>query len=213
MKLNFIHQRHGHIIMHTELKKNKKRHRHDVAIHQLMPSSQSAKQILQERASRIAEVNVSNVASINEIEYIRFQLSNTERYGIDYKYVKEIIFYTSISKLPYLPNYVAGIINHRGALLTIIDLKTLFQLHNDLSDKEENSSKYILITETNNIRIGLIIYDIDGNDSYELSKLDQSLAPAINIKSEYILGLHNSATILNFEVLVSDLYSQLAKQS
>ena len=56
------------------------------------------------------------------IQVVEFVLGK-EHYAIDLFDVKEVVEYTSITKLPNVPDYVQGIIDLRGEITTIIDLK------------------------------------------------------------------------------------------
>lgn len=221
--------------MHTKIKQNKSNkhnhHRHHQKVatkqpeqkrdeivlrtDQLMPASTNDRKILQERADRIAILKEPLAEMINEISYIRFRLAKHELYGINYDYANEVIHQAIVTKLPYLPDYVAGVINHRGLMLTVIDLNRFLKLANNLNDginlDDEESNNYIIITKCKNFTIGFQVNDIDGSDKYELNKLESTLEPASNIKPDYILGVHKAKTsILNIEAIVSDINSLLA---
>jgi len=56
-----------------------------------------------------------------------FQLAK-EEYAVPISQVKEIIRYTSATKLPNMPGYAEGIINLRGKILPVIDLANKFAL-------------------------------------------------------------------------------------
>lgn len=66
-------------------------------------------------------------------------------YGIEIQYLREIIKYVDISPVPHSPEYIKGLINLRGQIVTLIDLKK--RLNNESTDIEEGTSNIILRTD------------------------------------------------------------------
>ena len=60
-----------------------------------------------------------------EQEYLTFML-NREEYGVDILCVQEIRVWSSVTELPNKPNYIKGVINLRGIIVPIIDLRQRF---------------------------------------------------------------------------------------
>ncbi|WP_096186977.1 chemotaxis protein CheW [Evansella halocellulosilytica] len=106
---------------------------------------------------------------IEDMKVIVFQLDN-EEYGIDVQQVKSIEKPQSITRVPQAPEYVEGVINLRGIITPIIDLRKRFQL-----DKVEhtNHTRMIIIT-INDMDLGFIV---DGaHDVIDI--VAESIAPA-----------------------------------
>ena len=66
-------------------------------------------------------------------------LLGKEHYAVDLFDVREVVEYTSITKLPNTPSYMKGIIDLRGEITTIIDLKERLNIleKSDLPDREQ----------------------------------------------------------------------------
>lgn len=62
-------------------------------------------------------------------QYLTFMLAG-EEYGVDILRVQEIKGWEKVTRVPHTPNYVLGIINLRGAIVPVIDLRTRFALDN-----------------------------------------------------------------------------------
>lgn len=63
---------------------------------------------------------------INETRsYLAFEL-NKEIFGVDVLQVREILEYTNITRIPSLPNYIRGVINLRGSVVPVIDMREKF---------------------------------------------------------------------------------------
>lgn len=85
-------------------------------------------------------------------KYLIFVLAN-ESYGIDVRYVIEIIGIQPISKVPELPQYIKGIINLRGKIIPIMDVRLRFKEEY----REYNDRTCIVVIEVEDITIGLIV--------------------------------------------------------
>ena len=72
-------------------------------------------------------------------QYLTF-LMQDEEYGIDILNVQEIRGWGNVSPIPNAPNYVSGVINLRGAIVPVIDLRMLFHLSD--SNYDENTVVY-----------------------------------------------------------------------
>ena len=76
----------------------------------------------------MAEVNSADVNNNGEsvdkiVQWVTFQLEN-ETYGINVMEVREVLRYTEIAPVPGAPDYVLGIINLRGNVVTVIDTRS-----------------------------------------------------------------------------------------
>lgn len=84
--------------------------------------------------------------------YLTFSLGQ-EIYGIEISYVTEIIGIQAIIKIPELPEYVKGIINLRGKIIPVIDVRLRFRKE----PRDYNDRTCIIVIEIKNISVGLIV--------------------------------------------------------
>ena len=90
-----------------------------------------------------------------DIQVVEFVLGN-EHFAIDLFDVREVVEYTNITKLPNSPPYIKGIIDLRGEITTIIDLKQRLDVK-DLQRMEEQNSRIIVLDENiTQSKIGII---------------------------------------------------------
>ncbi|RKD34458.1 chemotaxis protein CheW [Thermohalobacter berrensis] len=92
------------------------------------------------------------MSNINSAQYVLFKL-NDEYYGIDISKVKTIEKIQNFTRVPNAPNYVKGVINLRGEVVPVIDLRKRFNLPN----KNDYSNSRIIIVTVNDIDVGLIV--------------------------------------------------------
>jgi purine-binding chemotaxis protein CheW len=101
---------------------------------------------------------MSESEALNEVEieatkkYLAF-VSDGLEYAIDAEYVNEIIINNSITRLPKLPNYIRGVINLRGQIFPIIDIR----LRMGRSQTEFTDETCIIVTEINEIPLGILV--------------------------------------------------------
>lgn len=85
-------------------------------------------------------------------KYLTFLLDE-DLYGIEVRYVIEIVGIQPITRIPELPTYVRGIINLRGKIIPVLDARMKFRK----SEKEYNDRTCVVIVEMNGLFVGLIV--------------------------------------------------------
>ncbi|SHJ06150.1 chemotaxis protein CheW [Lutispora thermophila] len=88
----------------------------------------------------------------NNNQFVVFEL-NGEEYGIDILRVKTIEKMTNITRVPKTAPYIKGVINLRGEIVPIIDLREKF----NLEKKENDDNTRIIIVYVDDIEVGLIV--------------------------------------------------------
>lgn len=133
-------------------------------------------------------------------QLVVFQLA-TEEYAIPISQVKEIIRYNEATKLPNTPNYMDGIINLRGKVISVIDLAGKFALL-----VEKSSKKQALIVEAAGQEVGLVVDAVT-----EVIRLEENaIEPANGIahSNEYIRSIGKVDKRLLIILDLSKLFSQ-----
>lgn len=166
----------------------------------LMPKQKEATRILHERANYLAIHETDTKEKKGFISYIKFRLGANESYGVPYHYTKEVMQHMTPIKVPFLPDFIAGVINHRGALLAVFDLKKLFHIQSSVVNQA-----YVILITNQHMTVGILADSIDGSDAYDPTALDAALLSEDIIKPEYIVGLHQGLTaIINVDAILSD---------
>lgn len=96
----------------------------------------------------------NDVESENRIDdlYMVFVVNN-QKYALSSKYIIEIIEMLPITKVPFLPKYMKGIINLRSTIIPVMDARMRF----DIEPISYDERTCIIIIENNNNKIGLIV--------------------------------------------------------
>ncbi|KAA8984258.1 MULTISPECIES: chemotaxis protein CheW [Gammaproteobacteria] len=86
------------------------------------------------------------------LQYVTFRLAD-ETYGLNVMQIQEVLRYTEIAPVPGAPDYVLGIINLRGNVVTVIDTRRRF----GLPDGEVTDSTRIVVLEAEEQVIGILV--------------------------------------------------------
>ncbi|MDD4928411.1 MAG: chemotaxis protein CheW [Gallionella sp.] len=173
----------------------------------LMPQDAASQKMLAARAELIARP-VSGPQHEAWGQYLRFRLG-AERYGIPYPYLEELLYVGHLARVPCTPAFVAGVINHRGELLTILDLKQFFRMPAVPSGVDAR----IIVVKHGQMRAGLLVDAVDGNEKYHEADVSAPLMSNGVTNMEYVLGIHNACvTLLNLAALMDDPALRVQRQ-
>lgn len=126
-------------------------------------------------------------------EYVIFKL-NSEYYGLDIKYVENIEKNLTITRVPNSKPYVKGIINLRGNVIPVIDLR----LRYGIEPKEYSEESRIIIVNYESYQIGMIVDSSSETLQLEEENIDASPNIRSSSEEEFIkeLGKHNNRIIM-----------------
>ena len=119
---------------------------------------------------------------------------NKEKFGVDILKVKEIIRMVEITKVPNTPIFVDGVINLRGKVIPIINIRRRF----GMQKVENDSNTRIIISELESKTIGFIVDEV--NEVLRIPKSSTEAPPEIiaGIDAKYItsIGIWNKQMII-----------------
>ena len=124
--------------------------------------------------------------TVNEVQLVAFKLLD-EEYGVSILNVQEIRDMTDITRVPYAPDYIKGVINLRGSVLPVIDLKKRI----GLADAPYTPKTRIIIMKLQDISIGMIVdavtevLTVDGNHAAPPKSISN------DARNKYINGIGN----------------------
>lgn len=149
------------------------------------------------------EENLSGIDISNKKQFLTVTLSGQE-FGIEIMSVKEIKAWTVPTRLPNVPNYLLGVVNLRGVIIPVYDLKMRF----GIGKSDCNIKNAIVFFSAQNRTIGVLVDSV--SDIIAVS--DEELRPAPEmygeIKKEYINSLvsigDKMVVLINIERLFAD---------
>jgi purine-binding chemotaxis protein CheW len=147
-------------------------------------------------------------------KYLTFTLHG-ESYGIDVLKVREIIRLITITAVPQMPDYVKGVINLRGKIIPVIDLRVRF----GFTGVKDTELTCIIVVQVKlpdgkNIQMGLIVDGVEEVVNLAPGDIEETPDFGGKISTEYIIGMAKVKgavkTLLNIDrVLCADELQQI----
>ncbi|MBI4804786.1 MAG: chemotaxis protein CheW [Desulfovibrio sp.] len=118
------------------------------------------------------------------LQLVTFTISN-EEFGLDILRVQEIIRTMEITKVPRAPDFVEGVINLRGKVIPIIDLRKRF----GMESKKHDSQTRIIVVEIHSMIVGFVVDSVSEVLRIQSSTVEPPPAVVSGVESEYISGV------------------------
>ncbi len=133
-----------------------------------------------------SETSEANDGSV--IQFLTFEL-NEEIYAIDILNIREIIDHGKVTRVPMMPNFIAGVINLRGSVVPVVDLALRF---GKKSAKRTKRSSIVMLDveyEEQILEIGITVDIVD--EVLDIAKRNIEPAPAFGtkIRTDFISGM------------------------
>ncbi|MDY6969648.1 MAG: chemotaxis protein CheW [Spirochaetota bacterium] len=138
-----------------------------------------------------------------EAQHVTFLIGN-ETYGVEVLKVQEIIGMTEITHVPNTSYFMEGIINLRGSVVAVIDLRKKFKME----EREYDNFTVIIIVEVNEKLIGMIVDSVSDVANIPVSTMQSTPQFTSNIETEFIKGIgqvdDSLVIILNVDKILTD---------
>lgn len=153
--------------------------------------------------SKTIEGTAANLAG----KYLTFKLVD-EEYGLEILKVREIIGLMPITSLPRTPEFVRGVINLRGKVIPVMDLRKKFEM--DVSDDTDRTCIIVVdvMSANGSIQIGILVdsvsevLDIGGGD------IEEAPPFGTNIDTAFILGMAKTKESVKILLDIEQVLSQ-----
>ncbi|HEX6929675.1 MAG TPA: chemotaxis protein CheW [Gammaproteobacteria bacterium] len=157
------------------------------------------RRILKARARELAKA--PGVESDAEtIEVVMFQLAY-ERYAVETRYVREVFRLEELTPLPCTPDFVLGIVNLRGEIVSVVDIKKFF----GLPEKGITDLNRIVLLESGGMAFGILADAIDGVRELPVEAMRSSQSMPAGIQEDYIQGITASGlAVLDARAILDD---------
>lgn len=157
---------------------------------------------MQEAINEQSEVLLINQDTMHGM-YLTFDLAG-EGYGLEIRYVTEIIGIQNVGNVPDMPAYVIGVLNLRGKVIPIIDMRLRF----NLPSREYDERTCIVVIKINENPVGLVVDQV--REVVDIADTDIEPPPAVGGDGcgNFIKGLGKMEgevkILLNIEAMITD---------
>jgi purine-binding chemotaxis protein CheW len=157
-------------------------------------------EILKARAKALGREPESADAAGERVEVLEFVLAY-ERYGIESRFVREVYPLKALTPVPCTPAFVLGIINVRGRIFSVIDIKTFFELpEQGLAELSQ-----AVIVGDGAMEFGILADSIMGFRFVSTEDILPSLPTLTGIRQDYLKGItKDRMVILDTKKLLSE---------
>jgi purine-binding chemotaxis protein CheW len=149
----------------------------------LQHSPEETRRILKARA-RAAAKPPAKPDDAQRLEALAFSVAG-ETYGVETCHVREVCQLKDLTAVPCTPPFIAGVMNLRGQILAIVDLRKFFELPaRGLTDLNR-----VIVLKGGNNELGLLADSIDGIRSVTASDLQEGLPTLTGIRERFLKGI------------------------
>jgi purine-binding chemotaxis protein CheW len=161
---------------------------------------QEKQRILRARARALAQKPGKPAEPEDYLEVLEFSLAH-ERYALEISFVREVYPLKELTPLPGTPPFILGIINVRGQILSVMDLKRFFNLpQKGLSDLNK-----VIILRRGRLEVGLLADAVTAVRSVPLPEVQTTLPTLEGLSPDNLRGITSEALIiLDAEKILAD---------
>lgn len=164
-------------------------------------SAADVKAILKMRAQALAApLPVDTETDNATIEILEFELAQ-EHYAVETRYVREACPLDNLTTLPGTPDFVKGVVNLRGEIISVVDIKRFF----GLPEKGITHLNKLIVLESDAMIFAILADGLEGVRQLPLDELRTAQAASSAINGRYIQGITRAGlAVLDAGVLLSD---------
>jgi purine-binding chemotaxis protein CheW len=164
------------------------------------PVAPDPAEILRSRARALARPPQEAQAAGSALEVLEFRLAR-ESYALETRHVQEVYPLKNLTPLPCTPPFVLGVVNVRGRITPVIDIKKFF----DLPDKGLTDLHRVILIRGDGLELGLLADVIVGVRSVSRDSLQACLPSLTGIRAEYLKGVTaQRLVVLDLDRLLAD---------
>ena len=141
-------------------------------------------QILHERAHVLATETASGNTQEETIRIVEFSLAH-ERYAVEATFVRGVHQVRHITPIPCTPSFILGIINVHGRILSVVDLRSFF----DLPQVAATPKETVVVLRTEKLELGVAVDTVLGSRLLPLKLLKTTSLGRSRVRREYLRGV------------------------
>lgn len=178
-------------------------------LHSIASTEEDVIDILKFRATQLAQEKSFTANGSNFISVVAFRLAH-ETYGIELAHIRFIHPLKELTFIPGAPDFILGIINIRGEIISIVDFKKIF----DLPIGEPSRYIQVIILRSQEIEFGIRTDEVVGVREIRESDIQPSLPTLTGIRLQYLKGVTGDGmVILDGEKILSDKNMMIHKEA
>jgi purine-binding chemotaxis protein CheW len=163
------------------------------------PTLAQAQAVLRQRARELA-LPLRSAALGTPLEVIEFRLAS-ESYAIESAWVAEVFPLTGLTRLPGTPPFVLGIVNMRGEIVSVVDLRKFF----DLPAQGLTDLNRVIVLQSREMVFGILADRVEGVRTVDAERLQSGLPTLTDRRRDYLRGIADGRlVVLDAAALLAD---------
>lgn len=155
------------------------------------PSPEEQDEILKARARALSREAVESNGANGWMDAVVFTMAH-ERYAVAHEYVREVYPLQELTPIPCTPPFILGVVNIRGQIMPLTDLKKFF----GLPEKGLSDVNRVVVLHAPGVEIAIIADLVIGMRQFDPRKLQSELPTISGIGREYLRGVAADGTIV-----------------
>lgn len=137
-------------------------------------------------SSTATQTALSGTTNIEHLDskFLTFFLAG-EEYGIEILKVQEIIGIMPITRVPRTPEFVRGVINLRGKIIAVVDLRTKF----NMPQQAQTAETCIIVVQTTGIEMGIVVDKVSEVLDIAAQDIEDTPSLGTDVPTDFILGI------------------------
>lgn len=174
-------------------------HLMDAAAQSEEVTEEQADAIMAERAQMLARLPVEAPDSDEILEIMVIQLAK-ERFAIETRFIHEVYRVSDITPVPGGPNFLVGVTNMRGEVLSVLDLRTFFGIPAVARQRPQ-----IIVLSTDRPEFGMLVDEVHEVTTLRIDEVAETPGTVQGVSREYLRGVTEDAMlVLDGDVLLAD---------
>jgi purine-binding chemotaxis protein CheW len=155
------------------------------------PTVAMQKAILKKRALELARERAESGCGAKLVDVVEFVMAY-ERYGIEVAYVREVVPLRELTPIPCAPPFVLGVVNIRGKILSLIDIKKFFGMpEKGLADRNR-----VIVLGAGSLEFGILADGIRPVRRINLNELQTDFPTITGLRKDYLKGVRDDGVII-----------------
>ena len=155
------------------------------------PDAGETKRLLKARAQALAREPEKAQAADAQVEVLVFFLAH-EKYAVESRHIREVYPLENLTPLPCTPPFVLGIVNLRGEIVSVLDIKKFF----DLPETGLTDLNKVIVLQSGAMLFGILADTIVGVRRIPVAEIQPSLPTLAGIRERYLRGITPDRTVL-----------------
>ena len=163
-------------------------------------SAEDVGRILRERARALARPLAESKTPAEVLDVLVFSLAG-ERYGVEASYVLEVLPLRELTPLPCVPPVFAGVMNYRGRILPVLDIRRLF----GLSGQGTTEGNRVVVMEANSMALGILTESVAGIVRIDAQEITPPPATLAGNRQAFLRGVTGEMlAVIDLPTLIRD---------